>query len=99
MSYHGRPEGVTDAKAPRLLDQVRARLRLKHYSVRTEQAYVGWIRRFILATGKRHPREMGVAEVEGFLSALAVEGKVAAGTQNQAWSALLFLYKGVLSVE
>jgi integron integrase len=99
MSYHGGPEGVTAAKAPRLLDQVRARLRLKHYSLRTERAYVGWIRRFILATGKRHPREMGVAEVEGFLSALAVEGKVAAGTQNQALSALLFLYKEVLSIE
>jgi integron integrase len=99
MSYHGGPEGVTDAKAPRLLDQVRARLRLKHYSVRTEQAYVGWIRRFILATGKRHPREMGASEVEGFLSTLAVEGQVAAGTQNQALSALLFLYKEVLGVE
>jgi integron integrase len=72
---------------------------LKHYSLRTEQAYVGWIRRFILASGKRHPRDMGVAEVESFLSSLAVEGKVAAGTQNQALSALLFLYKEVLSVE
>lgn len=99
MSYPGESEGVTGAKAPRLLDQVRARLRLKHYSLRTERAYVGWIRRFILATGKRHPRDMGVAEVEGFLSTLAVEGKVAAGTQNQALSALLFLYKEVLSVE
>ena len=60
---------------------------------------MGWIRWFILASGKRHPRDMGVAEVEGFLSSLAVEGKVAAGTQNQALSALLFLYKEVLSVE
>jgi hypothetical protein len=91
MSYHGGSAVVTEAKAPRLLDQVRARLRLKHYSLRTEQAYVGWIRRFILASGKRHPRDMGVAEVEGFLSSLAVEGKVAAGAQNQALSAL-FLY-------
>lgn len=99
MNYQGGSEGVTEAKAPRLLDQVRARLRLKHYSLRTEQAYVGWIRRFILASGKRHPRAMGVAEVEGFLSSLAVEGKVAAGTQNQALSALLFLYKEVLSIE
>lgn len=99
MSYAGDSEGVTAAKAPRLLDQVRARLRLKHYSVRTEQAYVGWIRRFILASGKRHPREMGVAEVESFLSALATEGRVAAGTQNQALSALLFLYREVLAIE
>jgi len=82
-----------------LLDQVRARLRLKHYSLRTEQAYVGWIRRFILANDKRHPRDMGIAEVEGFLSALATERQVAAGTQNQALSALLFLYREVLSIE
>lgn len=99
MSYAGGSEGVTGAKTPRLLDQVRARLRLKHYSLRTEQAYVGWIRRFILANDKRHPREMGVAEVEGFLSTLAVQGQVAAGTQNQALSALLFLYREVLSIE
>lgn len=99
MSYAGGGEGVTGTKPPRLLDQVRARLRLKHYSLRTEQAYVGWIRRFILANDKRHPREMGVAEVEGFLSALAVQGQVAAGTQNQALSALLFLYREVLSIE
>jgi integron integrase len=82
-----------------LLDQVRARLRLKHYSLRTEQAYVGWIRRFILANDKRHQRDMGVAEVEGFLSTLATRGQVAAGTQNQALSALLFLYREVLSIE
>lgn len=99
MRYAGGSEGVTEGKTPRLLDQVRARLRLKHYSLRTEQAYVGWIRRFILASGKRHPRDMGVVEVEGFLSTLAVEGKVAAGTQNQALSALLFLYREVLSIE
>src|SRR5574337_25381 len=99
MSYAGGGEGVTEAKTPRLLDLVRARLRLKHYSIRTEQAYVGWIRRFILANGKRHPRDLGVAEVEAFLSGLATRGKVAAGTQNQALSALLFLYREVLSVE
>jgi len=63
MSYADESAGVTEAKTPRLLDQVRARLRLKHYSLRTEQAYVGWIRRFILANEKRHPRDMGVAEV------------------------------------
>jgi integron integrase len=99
MSYQGERGAVTGAKTPKLLDQVHARCRLKHYSLRTERAYVGWIRRFILATGKRHPREMGASEVEGFLSTLAVEGQVAAGTQNQALSALLFLYKEVLGVE
>jgi site-specific recombinase XerD len=99
MSYAGESAGVTGTKTPRLLDQVRARLRVKHYSLRTEQAYVGWIRRFILANDKRHPRDMGVSEVEGFLSTLATQGQVAAGTQNQALSALLFLYREVLSIE
>jgi integron integrase len=82
-----------------LLQQVRERVRLRHYSIRTEQAYVSWIRRFILANGKRHPRDMGAIEVERFLTRLAVEGRVAAGTQNQALSALLFLYREVLGVE
>lgn len=99
MSYADGLAGVTEGKTPRLLDQVRARLRLRHYSLRTEQAYVGWIRRFILASDKRHPRDMGVAEVEGFLSRLATQGQVAAGTQNQALSALLFLYRDVLSID
>ncbi|NII10126.1 hypothetical protein HBF24_05435 [Oleiagrimonas sp. C23AA] len=83
-------------KAPRLMDEVRRVLRMKHYSLRTEKAYVGWIRRFILASGKRHPRDMGADEMEAFLSRLAVHGKVAASTQNQALSALLFLYREVL---
>ncbi|HET8899056.1 MAG TPA: integron integrase [Rhodanobacteraceae bacterium] len=86
------------APAPRLLDAVRGRLRVKHYSLRTEQAYVGWIRRFIIANGKRHPRLMGGVEVERFLTQLAVEGNVAASTQNQALSALLFLYREVLGI-
>ena len=90
---------AADARKPRLLEQVRRRLRAKHYSLRTEQAYVFWIRRFILATGKRHPRTMGAPEVEGFLSHLANEGKVSASTQNQALSALLFLYKEVLAID
>lgn len=85
--------------APRLLDQVRGRLRVRHYSVRTEQAYVAWIRRFILANGKRHPAQMGQAEVEAFLTRLATEGQVSAGTQNQALAALLFLYREVLGAE
>ena len=85
--------------APKLLDQVRGKIRLKHYSIRTEQAYVDWIRRFILFFGKQHPRELGAAEVEQFLTHLAVEGKVAASTQSQAKSALLFLYREVLDNE
>ena len=85
--------------APKLLDQVRGKIRLKHYSIRTEQAYVDWIRRFILFFGKRHPRDLGAAEVEQFLTHLAVEGKVAASTQSQAKSALLFLYREVLDNE
>lgn len=84
---------------PRLLDRVRDRIRVKHYSIRTEEAYVDWIRRFILFHGKRHPQEMGAPEVEAFLTHLAVAGRVAASTQNQAKSALLFLYREVLSTE
>jgi integron integrase len=83
-------------KEPRLLDRVRASIRTKHYSIRTEQAYVDWIRRFILFHGKRHPIEMGKAEIEKFLTHLAVNRNVAASTQNQALSALLFLYRDVL---
>jgi integron integrase len=95
-------EGIYEVAAgpqPRLIDEVRRRLRLKHYSIRTETAYLGWIRRFIRANGLRHPREMGVAEVEVFLSTLATRDKVAASTQNQALSALLFLYREVLGME
>lgn len=91
---------VTDsAGAPRLLDQVRARCRVRHFSIRTEQAYVGWIRRFILANGKRHPNAMGGPEVAAFLTVLATRDQVAAGTQNQALAALLFLYRDVLGIE
>lgn len=100
MGYGGGGEGVTGKGGePRLLEQVRQRLRVKHYSLRTEQAYIGWIRRFILVNGKRHPREMGEREVEAFLILLATKKHVAAGTQNQALSALLFLYREVLRVE
>ena len=74
-------------------------MRVKHYSLRTEKIYISWIRRFILANAKRHPREMGAAEVEAFLSLLAVQRKVAASTQNQALSALLFLYRVVLGIQ
>ncbi|QXP85762.1 integron integrase [Methylococcus sp. ANG] len=84
---------------PKLLDQLRNKIRLKHYSLRTEQAYVDWARRYIFFHGKRHPAEMGAAEVEAFLTHLAVEGRVAASTQNQARAALLFLYREVLQQE
>ena len=84
---------------PRLLDQVCDRIRFRHYSIRTEQAYVDWIRRFIRFHGKRHPASMGAAEVELFLTNLAVVHDVSASTQNQAQSALLFLYKDVLGDE
>ena len=85
--------------SPRLLDQVRDRVRLKHYSIRTEHAYVEWVRRFVVFSELRHPRALGAPEIEAFLTHLAVAGRVAASTQNQAKSALLFLYKEVLGSE
>jgi len=81
---------------PKLLDRLRAACRVRHYSIRTEDAYHDWVKRFILFHGKRHPREMGEPEVNAFLTHLAVEGRVAASTQNQALAALLFLYEYVL---
>ena len=83
---------------PKLLDQVRDKIRVKHYSIRTETQYLQWIKRFIFFHGKRHPRDLGAVEVEAFLSHLATEGNVSASTQNQALSALLFLYREVLGV-
>jgi integrase len=88
------------AKPPaKLLDRVRFCIRLKGYSIRTEQAYVGWIRRFILFHGKRHPQEMGKGEIEAFLTYLAIKRHVSPSTQNQAFNALLFLYRNVLEIE
>jgi integron integrase len=81
---------------PKLLDRFREAIRARHYSRRTEDAYIGWIKRYIFFHGKRHPAEMGAEEVTQFLSALALDGHVAASTQNQALSALLFLYQDVL---
>ncbi|WP_020475816.1 integron integrase [Zavarzinella formosa] len=81
---------------PRLLDQLREACRVRHYSIRTEEAYHDWARRFILFHGKRHPAGMGVAEINQFLTHLAVEGGVSASTQNQAFSAIMFLYQKVL---
>jgi integron integrase len=84
------------ADKPKLLDQVRDVIRRKHFSIRTEQTYVDWIKRYIFFHGKRHPNEMAEAEITAFLTHLARAGKVAASTQNQALSALLFLYREVL---
>lgn len=86
------------SQPPRLLDQLRSLLRRKHYSLRTEEAYATWVRRYILFHGKRHPKDMGALEVEAFLSHLAVERKVSASTQNQAKAALLLLYRDLLDV-
>tara|TARA_B100002049_G_scaffold216205_1_gene182017 strand:- start:740 stop:1714 length:975 start_codon:yes stop_codon:yes gene_type:complete len=86
-------------RSPKLLDQVRERIRLKHYSIRTEKTYLAWIRRFILFHDKKHPKDMGKPEVETFLTHLAVDRHVAASTQNQALNAVLFLYKEVLGTE
>jgi integron integrase len=83
----------------KLLDQVRDVLRIKHYSYRTEQTYVDWIKRYIIFHEKRHPKDMGAPEIKAFLAYLAQERHVAASTQNQALSALLFLYKNVLQLE
>ena len=82
----------SDTRQPKLLDQVRNRIRCKHYSIRTEQAYIEWIRKFIFYHGKRHPAEMGENEISDFLTYLAVKRRVAASTQNQALSAIVFLY-------
>ena len=84
---------------PKLLDQVTIVARLKHYSLSTEKAYVGWIRRVILFHNKQHPREMAETEIRHFLSHLAVDTKVSASTQTVALSALLFLYRDVLKTE
>lgn len=86
------------ASTPRLLDQVRELIRIRHYSIRTEQAYLQWIRRYIIFHGRRHPRELGAPELTAFLSDLAIRGKVAASTQNQALNAILFLYRDVLKI-
>ncbi|MFZ2724714.1 MAG: integron integrase [Methylococcaceae bacterium] len=86
------------AKAPKLLDQVRDKIRLKHYSIRTEQSYVEWIKRFILFHHKRHPKEMGVVEIEAFLTYLAVDRHISASSQNTARAAILFLYRHVLNI-
>ena len=84
---------------PKLLDRVRTALRIKHYSLRTEEAYIHWITRFILFHNKRHPEEMGADEIAAFLSHLATHQNVAPSTQNQALAAILFLYRHVLKID
>ena len=89
----------TGVAQPRILDQVRDRIRTKHYSIRTEETYIGWIKRFILFHDKRHPAEMAEKEITAFLTHLAVNRKVAASTQNQALSAIVFLYREIIQKE
>ncbi len=89
----------TTLKPPKLLDQVRDKLRVKHYSIRTEQAYLGWIKRYIYFHDKTHPKDLGAQDIEAFLTHLAVAGKVSASTQNLAKSSLLFLYREVLEIQ
>jgi len=100
-----RSDAVTEAvdrhasvPKPKLLDQVRDAIRARHMSPRTEEAYVHWIKRYVLYHHKRHPAEMGPAEITRFLTALAVERRVSASTQNQALAALLFLYREVYGI-
>lgn len=90
---------TTSGQPKKLLDQVRDKIRFKHYSLSTEDTYISWIKQFILFHGKRHPVEMGAVEVERFLTYLATERHVYSSTQNQALSAILFLYREVLAVE
>ena len=99
MGYTNHPQpplAAPSGSPPRLLDQVRDTIRRKHFSLRTEQTYVHWIKRFILFHGKRHPREMGAVEATAFLNHLARDRHVASATQNQGLHAILFLYREVL---
>ena len=93
------PANPASSRAPRLLEKVRECIRARHYSLRTEDAYVDWIRRYVRYHGRRHPRELGASHVGAFLSSLANERKVSASTQNQALAALLFLYRHVLEID
>lgn len=90
---------VVSQDSPKLLDRMRAEIRVRHYSIRTEETYLDWARRFILYHDKKHPKDMGADEVQAFLSYLALERNVSSSTQNQAKSALLFLYRKVLNIE
>src|SRR5215831_11444198 len=87
------------ATPPRLLDQMREHIRLRHYSLRTERTYLDWVRRYVRFHGLKHPRELGAEHVTAFLSSLANQRNVSASTQNQALAAILFLYRDVMRVE
>jgi hypothetical protein len=95
----GKPKGSQAKEPPKLLDRVRGAARVRHYSLRTEEAYLDWVRRFILFWTKQHPRDLGAVEVAAFLSHLALDRLVSASTQNQALSALLFSWKEVLEIK
>ncbi len=99
MAGSSQATSVSSGKPPRLLERVRQQIRVRHYSLRTETAYLNWIRRFILFHDKRHPQDLGAPEVAAFLSFLATDRQVSANTQNQALAAILFLYKAVLEVD
>ncbi len=99
MAHPNTSDKNDTTKPPKLLDQVRDKLRVKHYSIRTEQSYVGWIKRYIYFHDKRHPKSLGARDIEAFLTHLAVVGKVAASTQNLAKSSILFLYREVLEIQ
>jgi hypothetical protein len=92
------PTPADPARQPKLLERMRIHLRTRHYSIRTEEAYIDWARRFILFHGKRHPQGMGAVEVEAFLSHLALDRQVSASTQNQAKAAILYLSKSVFTI-
>lgn len=94
-----KPVGLSQSKPKKLLDQYRDHIRLKQYSFRTEKTYTKWVREFILFHNKRHPREMGVPEIKQFITHLVVDRKASASTQNQALSAILFLYRNPLNIE
>ena len=93
------PENTTSPPAKKLLDQVREKIRFKHYSISTEKTYISWIKHYIVFNGKRHPADMGAVEVERFLTYLANDRHVSSATQNQALSAILFLYRDVLALD
>ena len=99
MAHPNVSDKITTENPPKLLDQVRGKLRVKHYSIRTEDTYLHWIKRYIYFHGKRHPKELGAPDIEAFLTHLAVVGKVAAATQNLAKSSILFLYREVLEIK
>jgi len=90
---------MDNKQPPELLDQVRQKIRYLHYSIKTEDAYIQWIRRYILSHEKRHPKEMGGEEISSFLNYLVNKENISAATQNQALTAIIFLYKQILNID